>query len=289
MKTDKEISQLVQMACVLEVCAPKPGNVNRGHDFSDCSLENFILSALAIGPAFENASRSGVGRIILQAATDTRRLVRSNTNLGMILLLVPLAKACADARHAGEIRQSLNILLSRLNVEDARLAYDAIRLSHPGGIGRVREGDISEEPSITLLQAMNLAQDRDSIAREYATGFAITFDLSLPALKKSLFDGVDFLSAIVQAYLTTLSRIPDTLIARKKGIEASRRVSERAANVLQLGGILTTVGSEALAAMDRDLRDPGHTLNPGTTADLTAAAIFLALAELDVRPELRLR
>jgi triphosphoribosyl-dephospho-CoA synthase len=281
MKTDKEISQLAQMACVLEVCAPKPGNVNRSHDFSDCSLEDFILSAIAIGPAFENASRSGVGRIILQAATDTRRLVRSNTNLGMILLLAPLAKACVQAQQAGEIRQNLHVSLEKLDEEDARLAYAAIRHARPGGMGRVSEGDISEEPSITLLAAMIMAKDRDSIAREYATDFAITFDVGLPALKQALSIRTDYPDAIVQAFLTILSRVPDSLIARKRGIETARDVSARAENALQLGGVFTPEGRAALSAMDRDLRDPGHTLNPGTTADLTAAAIFLLLAELD--------
>ena len=43
---------------------------------------------------------------------------------------------------------------------------------------------LPETPSITLLQAMALAQDRDSIAREYVTGFAITFEIGLPAMKE---------------------------------------------------------------------------------------------------------
>jgi triphosphoribosyl-dephospho-CoA synthase len=279
MRTAKEIAQLAQMACAWEVCAPKPGNVNRAHDFSDSSFEDFILSAIAIGPAFENASRSGVGRIIRQAAADTRRFVRSNTNLGMILLLAPLAKACLEAPAMNRVRRSLKAILNALSVEDARLAYSAIRLAHPAGLGRVPEADIAEEPSVTLLEAMTLAQDRDSIASEYATGFAITYEISLPALEKALSGGADFSGAIVQAYLTILSRTPDTLIARKNNMETARRVSKLAADTLKRGGIFTPEGREELEAMDDFLRDPGHTLNPGATADLTAAAIFLALVD----------
>jgi triphosphoribosyl-dephospho-CoA synthase len=285
MKSAKEIARLVTMACEQEAFAPKPGNVNRKHHFSDSSLNDFLMSASAIGPAFENVSRFRTGRIIWQAVVDTRRVVRSNTNLGMILLLVPLAKACIEAQQAGEIRRNLAAILSRLDVEDARFAYAAIRHAHPGGMGRVSEGDISEEPSITLLEAMILAKDRDSIAREYATDFAITFDIGLHALKQALSTRMDFPGAIVQAFLTILSRVPDSLIARKRGIETAREVSVQAANALKLGGVFTLKGKAALSAMDRGLRDPGHTLNPGTTADLTAAAIFLALAELEVRPE----
>jgi len=280
MKTAREIAQLAQMACVWEVCAPKPGNVNRARDFSDSSLEDFLLSAIAIGPAFRNASRSGVGRIIRQAVSDTRRFVRSNTNLGMILLLAPLVKACLDAPAPDKIRQRLRGILKALSVEDARLAYSAIRLAHPGGMSRVSTADIAEEPKITLLEAMALAQDRDSIAREYATGFAITFGIGLPAMKNALSGGADFSGAIVQAHLTILSRIPDTLIARKKGMETARQISKSAKNILRQGGIFTPEGRKSLESLDGALRDREHQLNPGATADLTTAAIFLSLAQV---------
>ena len=282
MKTGRQIAQLAQIACVLEVCASKPGNVNRCHDFSDTSLEDFLLSAVAIGPAFENAANDGVGQIIRNATADTRKCVRTNTNLGMILLLAPLAKACltvevAGSKTAGIIRQSLSGVLSSLTVEDARQAYAAIRLAHPGGLGQVARADVAEEPSITFLQAMGLAKDHDAIAREYVTSFAVTFETGVPVLEDSLSRGADFPSGVVQTFLTILSKVPDTLIARKRGLESATRVSQRAADVLTRGGIFTPEGRAGLAEMDRELRDAKHTLNPGTTADLTSAAIFVSL------------
>ena len=264
------------MACVLEACAPKPGNVNRLHDFPDTSLEDYLISAIAIRPAFENAARCGVGQTIWNAVSNTHNLVRSNTNLGMVLLLAPLVKA-ANATEPKDIRKRLSAVLKSLTVEDARLAYSAIRLAQPGGIGKVHDSDIAGEPSITLLQAMAMAQERDSIAREYVTDFAISFEIGLPALSQALSQGADFSSAVVQAFLTILSKTPDTLIARKKGIESAREVSQQAAETLAQGGIFTANGKAALTQLDRDLRDPAHMLNPGTTADLTAAAIFLYL------------
>jgi triphosphoribosyl-dephospho-CoA synthase len=255
--------------------------VNRHHDFSDTSLEDFLISAIAIGPAFENAGQAGVGEIILDAVVRTRRCVRVNTNLGMILLFAPLVKACLGAMDAGAIRRTLIGTLNSLTVEDARLAYSAIRQAQPGGIGKVPQSDVSEEPSITLLQAMILAQERDSIAREYATGYAITFETALPAMEAALSRGRDLSGTIVQVYLTILREVPDSLIARKKGIEAAQMASQLAAGVLDKGGVFTREGQAALAEMDRALRDPEHKLNPGTTADLTAAAIFLALLKND--------
>ena len=280
-KIEQHIPRLVQLACVLEACAPKPGNVNRYHDFCDASLEDYLLSAAALGSAFENAAQAGVGQIILDGAVHTRHCVGSNTNLGMILLFAPLVKASLHATGAeGDIRRSVRPILNALTVEDARLAYAAARIMQPGGMDRVPQADISEEPSITLLQAMSLAQERDAIAREYVTGFAITFGIGLPALKNARSRSERFSGAIVQTFLTILSEVPDTLIARKKGMKAAQQVSQLAVDVLAKGGVFAAAGQAALADMDHLLRDKAHTLNPGTTADLTAAATLLALLEI---------
>ena len=280
------------MACLLEVSAPKPGNVNRHNDFADACFEDFLLSAVAIGPAMENAGRAGVGQTIWRAIRDARRVVRSNTNLGMVLLLAPLAKACLRVPHLprlgtalrntatvgiGQLRESLAQVLAALTVEDARRAYAAIRLARPGGLGQTSQADIAEEPSITLYQAMALAQVRDAIAREYVTDFAITFEIGYPALKDARYASDNLSAAIVQAYLTILAQVPDTLIARKRGADMAGQVSRWARDVLTVGGVFTAQGRAGLADLDRALRDEGHTLNPGTTADLTTASIFLLL------------
>lgn len=290
------------MACLLEVSAPKPGNVNRHNDFSNTRFEDFVFSAVAIGPAMEGASRAGVGQTIWRAIQDTRRVVHSNTNLGMVLLLAPLVKACAhipfslagkDAGEEGkpesanshtrpkvgvaELRKSLAQVLATLTVEDARRAYAAIRLAQPGGLGQVPEADIASEPSITLYQAMALVRERDAIAREYVSDFAITFGIAYPALKDAWHVSGDLSTAIVQAYLTILAQVPDTLIGRKRGADIAGQVSRWAENVLAMGGVFTPQGQAVLAELDRALRSEDHTLNPGTTADLTMAAIFLLL------------
>jgi triphosphoribosyl-dephospho-CoA synthase len=198
----------------------------------------------------------------------------------MILLFAPLVKAALEAaRTGGDIRGSLMSVLNALTVEDARLAYAAIRLMQPGGMGQVPQADISGEPSITLLQAMALAQERDAVAREYVSGFAITFGIGLPAFKNAHFRGGNYFDAIVQTFLTILSEVPDTLIVRKKGMVPARQVSQLAADALAGGGVFTPEGQAALAQMDNVLCDKAHLLNPGTTADLTAAAVLLALAE----------
>jgi len=103
--------------------------------------------------------------------------------------------------------------------------------------GQVAEADVAQEPTITLLQAMELSQDRDSIAREYVTNFEITFEIGYPALKEVWHSLASPLMAVVHTYLSILSRVPDTLIERKVGSETARRVSRKAAKILEAGGV----------------------------------------------------
>jgi triphosphoribosyl-dephospho-CoA synthase len=281
MDSDK-IGLAAEMACLLEVSAEKPGNVTRREDFNDACFEDFVISAVAIGPAFRSAADSTVGEIILRAVRATRRFVGGNTNLGIVLLLAPLAKA-AGLDHSDSLRPAVSSVLRSLTVDDARLTYEAIRLARPAGMGTVQHHDLQEpDVDITLRQAMGQARDRDALAREYVTDFEITFEVGLNALQRILEQGAGMSEAVVQTFLTILTQVPDTLIARKNGMDAARKVSGRAGQVLKCGGIFSAKGKAEIKRFDLDLRDKGHTLNPGTTADLTAAVLFAYLVENDL-------
>lgn len=281
MDSDK-IGLAAEMACLLEVSAEKPGNVTRRMDFNDACFENFVISAAAIGPAFRRAADSTVGEIILRAVRATRRFVGGNTNLGIVLLLAPMAKA-AGLDHSDALRLAVGSVLRSLTVDDARLTYEAIRLARPAGMGTVQQYDLQEtDVDITLREAMDQARDRDALAREYVTDFEITFEVGLNALQRILEQGAGMSEAVVQTFLTILTQVPDTLITRKNGMEAARKVSGRAGQVLKYGGIFSEKGKAAIKRFDLDLRDKGHTLNPGTTADLTAAVLFAYLVENDL-------
>ena len=258
---------LAQVACLLEVTARKPGNVHRFADFDDASYLDFALSAQAIGPAMDEARNIGVGRAALAAVEATRRVVSTNTNLGMILLLAPLAAAYEVGC---DLESEVIRVLNGLTIDDARYAYRAIRLASPGGLGSAGDQDVVDEPTVTLLEAMRLAADRDLVARQYATGYADVFGLALPSLRSVLLRGFALEDAIIHSYLITLKQRPDTLIARKRGVEVAQEVSRRAAEALDSGDF---------ASLDGFLRQDGHARNPGATADLMAAALFAALAE----------
>jgi triphosphoribosyl-dephospho-CoA synthase len=278
-----DIAAAAQLACLLEASAPKPGNVSPGRHFSDVRYEHFLASAAAIGGAFAGAGERRVGETILLAAQATSRWTRSNTNLGIVLLLAPLAKA-ALAEGFGRpgsrrLRDLLSDVLRKTTIDDARDVFAAIRLASPGGLGEAPQQDVADEPTVTLLEAMQLAADYDGIAREYATTFATTLDVAVPALLRARADGLPWDDVVVETFMTVLAARPDTHIARRGGIELAADVSERAAEVVRVGGIRTDEGRRALGYFDHSLRDPRNTGNPGTTADMTAAALFVALLQ----------
>jgi len=277
--TGVEIAWAAQLACLFEVSVEKPGNVSPRGGFIDARFEDFAASAVAIGPAMRDAGLATVGETIARAAVDTRRLVATNTNLGMILLLAPLARAAARLEAGGDLRAALGRVIANLTVRDARLAYGAIRAASPAGMGEVDRHDVGGDVTVTLREAMDVARDRDSIAREYVTDFEITFALGAGTLRRCWQDGAAFSDAVVTAFLTILSQVPDTLIARKNGAAAAEDVSRRAARVLAVGGSLSEQGRARLAELARELGDAAHALNPGTTADLVAASLFVFLTE----------
>jgi len=268
-----EVAGAAQLACVLEASADKPGNITPRHDFSDTSYQDMLRSAIAIGPELGRAGERGVGETVLAAVRATRRVAGANTNLGIALLLAPLARA---ALRGGPLRRAVESELGALTLDDARAAYEAIRLAGAGGLDEPVEHDVRAAPTVGLREAMAAAAGRDSVAAEYASGYAVTFELGLPALRRALDDGLAPRAAAVEAFLALLGRVPDTLIARKRGGAAAERVSAGAASVLAAGGVRDDAGRAALAAFDASLRSDGNALNPGTTADLVTAVLFVA-------------
>jgi triphosphoribosyl-dephospho-CoA synthase len=267
--TGDDIALAAQLACLLEVSAPKPGNISPGRDFHDTSYQDFLASAVAIGPALARADRP-LGGTIRAAVEATVRWAGSNTNLGIVLLLAPLAYAAR--LEGGSLRERVERVLAGTTVADAAEVYAAIRLARPGGLGSAPAEDVAGAPTVTLTRAMALAADRDSVAREYATGFAATFEIGAPALRDARRRGIRWSDSIVYTYLALLAALPDSLIARKLGRPEAERISRRAAEVRR-------GGPRELAAFDAELRDPRHTRNPGTSADLTCASIFAVILE----------
>jgi triphosphoribosyl-dephospho-CoA synthase len=272
--TSQEVAQAFRDACLAELDALKPGSVHRFSDDPRMSVADFEASACVAAPALAMPMISAGVRIRLSVEA-TLDIVGHNTNLGIILLGAPLAAAALDGG-AGDLRRRLAKVLARLDIEDAREAYSAIRRAEPGGLGNAPQHDVGTDPEVTLLEAMAAAEGRDRIAWNYTHDFADIFDLGLPRFQRAM-ERWQFLSfATSLVYLGFISAIPDTLIERKFGTAKAVGVREEAkALEVRLRSSEDPQALEPeLMELDRSLKTRG--LNPGTSADLTVATLFAA-------------
>ena len=274
--TSLTIGQCATLACLWEVMVPKPGNVHRSADFEDLTFGDFVTSAVAIGPAMDRAGRErSVGQTVLDAVRATRQLVDTNTNLGTILLLAPLAAVSREV----PLVEGVASVLSELNSEDAGRVYQAIREAAPGGLGDVPSWDVAGPAPPDLLQAMRAAADRDLVARQYANDFAELFQSVVPYLRDGLDAGRGLTASVIHAHLRLMAQYPDSLIARKCGPDVASEAAARAAQALDVGPPDADAYRRAVADVDFWLRSDGHRRNPGTTADLIAAGLFVLLRD----------
>lgn len=270
------IGQIATAACILEATIPKPGNVHRSADFDDMTFHDFLLSAVAIGPAMEAAAERRLGQTVLQCIQATRQVVSVNTNLGLVLLLAPLASARVNER------EGVRHVLDQTDGDDCRQFYEAIRLASPGGMGTSDQADLTGEPPGNLIEAMELASERDLIARQYAHGFEDLFEFAVPTLEAGL-ENLSLTDAVIWTHLKLMHQYPDSLIARKLGLDVAQQSAAMAGRVLQTGSPGDSGYLRELSDLDFWLRADGNRRNPGTTADMTGAALFVCLRRGTIR------
>jgi triphosphoribosyl-dephospho-CoA synthase len=265
------VAEAFRWACLTELDAPKPGNVQVFADGHRMTAAEFVASADAAAPPL-SAAGARVGARILGAVEATSAAVGSNTNLGIILLCAPLAAAAERA--ISDLRTSLVEVLQRLDTKDAEFAFLAIVLAAPAGLGRSERHDVFGPATVSLLDAMAEASDRDRIARQYATRFSDVFDIGLPCLEAVVRRDADLRWATLATYLDFLSAFPDTHIVRKYGSVTAERVRQTAAKFRR--SLQATENPETLLpdllTWDAALKADG--INPGTSADLTVATLF---------------
>lgn len=286
---------IASLACLLEVSASKPGNVHRGADFEDVTFEDFATSAIVLGQVIDSHSDGSLGDTVLAAIAQNNAVVGTNTNLGIVLLLTPLAKLVAPPV-CTRLNQSLvENYFQQLPKSDGAKVFEAIRMANPGGLGSSIQMDVqsSEDEEIDLLAAMVLAKDRDVIAQQYVTGYRKIFELGVPLLARGREILGSLSEAIVFAHVALMANQADSLISRKCGAEVaknSQTLAARASDILEAG----TPGEEDLGAywsavgeLDFWLRSDGHRRNPGATADLIAASLFVAVYNGVIEPPFR--
>ncbi|TAK61895.1 triphosphoribosyl-dephospho-CoA synthase [Methylobacter sp.] len=278
MISPEQLGELYRQACEVDVQAFKPGNVSVYADGHNMTVADFITSAEVSAEPLCNPDYS-LGEKIYYAVKATREAVGCNTNLGIILLCAPLIQAVGPKYINLTIRQAVRKVINEATIEDADWVFKAITLASPGGLGSSDQQDVNEKASVTLLEAMKIASEKDRIALQYLTDYKDIFNFSLLRYNFSLNRWGDRNWAAAAVYIDMLSQFPDSHIERKYGNQYSEMVATKMA---QLSEELSKTDNPEqikplLFCLDQEFKHCG--INPGTTADMIVATVFAAFLE----------
>jgi triphosphoribosyl-dephospho-CoA synthase len=288
-----EIAKIAQIASALEVSGyPKPGNVHRTRDYDDMEFEDFIISGVVIGDTIREAcsdvdvENPKLGKYILQAVGETDRWIKNNTNLGIVMMTTPIAVAAAISSDFNQIRENIKLLMSNTSVDDACDLYDAINIADAGGMGDQDEYDVASDNAKnelrknnqTMFDVLKISAPWDMLAREMTSDMPAVFEIGYPTYHKFRSEKSKN-QACVLTFLTILSQVPDTLISRKYGSDEALKISMMTRDLLKLKD--SDDFEDRLKEFDDYLFKNKY--NPGTTADLTAASIFVSYLKSNFR------
>lgn len=271
MRTTTENAQL---ALLLEVSGtPKPGNVDRHHEYDDLRFEHFVTGAVGARAGLALAADgAAVGKAFRRAVAGMSQQSGGNTQFGALLVVTPLVRAAATSELTPD---GVRGIVGDTTVEDAEGFYrsfehvDVAVDDPPDDMEAldVRQGADAvpaiREHELTLEDVMEKSADRDGVAAEWIDGYPRTFDAA-----ETLLDGEGPVTdRAASVYLDALAEEVDTFVVTKHGHETAEEVRRRAGAARD--------GEEEPAALADELVERG--INPGTTADIVAGALFVAL------------
>jgi triphosphoribosyl-dephospho-CoA synthase len=282
--TSSHISRCAQLAMLLEVSAtPKPGNIDRNHNYIDTRFEHFLASAVGVYPIMEKAARSGSGSgsLIHEAVAESSKWQKGgNTHFGAFILLIPLVMAAGKCGDRTCLNTQVQKVVRGTTMDDAVEFYRAF--SEAGvKVKPVDDLDLADAASIerikarglTLFNLMEISSGYDMLAEEWTNGFQKTFECAASIQDKVKEHGIN--DAVVLTFMEILSKNKDTLIVTKFDNEKAEEVSMRAKNILKKG-IMENIRDD-IQSFDDDLLKEG--VNPGSTADLIISGLFVSFFE----------
>ena len=274
-----EIAQCAEAAMLIELSSsPKPGNVDRCHDFIDLTFQQFLVSAVSAYPVFRKAAagEGRIGQLLLDAVRSWRFWnIPGNTHFGSLVLMIPLSVAAGRcAENMDRLEEELTVVLKETNVDDSLNFYAAFELAE-ARVANVPQFSLRDpawhetlrSQGKALLDLMNLSRGHDQIAREWSSGYKRSFQIADRLAEKVKSRGL--VEGVVRTYLEALSQEPDSLVLAKFGAELAKQVSLRAKLALE-DETLTSARK-----LDREFLD--EDVNPGSTADLIGASLLISL------------
>jgi len=279
--TPSYLARCAALAMILEVSGtPKPGNIDRDHDYVSTKYEDFLASAVGVYPVLEKAClEGGIGQLMLEASAESVRWqTGGNTHFGAYILLFPLIKAAAEGPVDQLRTNSINIV-KETTVDDAVNFYRAfsmveVRMKKPEdleaddrGLDASGTGSLEElgRRGVTMFDIMQISSKNDMVAREWVDGFRRSFEAADKIQSKRKTGTMN--DATVLTYLEMLAAEPDTFIAKKYDMDKAVYVQGLALDVVERRMTLKELSDRLFI----------EKINPGSTADLMIAGLFIAL------------
>jgi len=268
------LARCAVLAMALEVSGtPKPGNIDRDHDYPDTKYEDFLAAAIGVYPILERACREGgIGELILDSSEESVMWQSGgNTHFGAFILLFPLIKAASVNPHG--IQDAAISITRETTIEDAVDFYRAfskvqVKMKGSDDLDASDERSIDEirRRGLTLFDIMEISAKNDMVAREWVNGFTRSFQSADMIAERRISGTLN--DAIVLTYLELLANEPDTFVVKKYDLEKALYVQGLAIDVLERRMTLNELSRRLYS----------EKINPGSSADIMIAGIFIALS-----------
>ncbi|HDD25721.1 MAG TPA: hypothetical protein ENF75_01365 [Acidilobales archaeon] len=294
------------LTLLLEVVSFKPFNVNRYYDLSNDRLEEFVITALSTyepslrvaKDAFRSLRKSlkpRLGRYIYSIIKSFRELCPKcgNTYLGSVLLMTPIEVAAITSGSTDPkvIGKEVVKLLEESTLDDSIYFYRAVRSSRPGAWLRKYEPKGNEPPDVfdpkyvsklrglgyNLYDVLKYSARHDLVSAELVNGLKLINELAYPYLVGAVNELRDLALAITETFMYLLSRVNDTLIARKGGLDLAKYVSNVAKEFIDTGGLRSSKGLSIIKKVIKEVVKYGSLINAGSVADVVNGALYIYL------------
>ena len=260
-------------ACNLDINCIKPGNVNIHTSHIDTTSEDFITSYTVTSKIIASPKMS-LGERIENSIIATKNNVKTNTNLGIILLCSLFSQSLSLKKDIN-LNEAIRDVVLNCKKKDLSKICNAITIANPGGLGTHEKFDVRSDIKITLSELMLVSSEYDQISRQYSLFFQDIFDFIIPNLHKSLSMISDLKLAISYTFLKTLAKYPDSHISRKYGDKIAKKTSNEAHDLLKILDGDTRHESWGTNLMSLDKHFKMTRVNPGATADLLVVSMMI--------------
>ncbi len=261
------LKSIYYQCCFEEIRVLKPGNYSINSKILGMDHKKFEWGAKISSEILSNKNLS-LGESIYKSATECYKILRSNYNLGIILLCAPIFKI----KNMHNFRYELDQIINNISEKEGKLILNSIKEVSPAGIKKYSgEGSVNLDNNISFKKIMKIGANWDRISGCYNNNYSEIFSKGLPYLE-NLRKKLSFSDSISLVFLNYLSCDYDSHLLRKYGIEKASKIKVKASTIKKM----KNRKKMAISLKKFDYYLKFFNLNPGTCADLTVTTLLIS-------------